>query len=243
MIKEVLKKITPRQVKRFWADTKIRKKSTEEIFTEIYDKNLWGEAPDGRKYCSGSGTIDSNIEKYIETLKLFIKEHEINSISEIGCGDFSIMKFILHDSNIEYTGSDIVKSVTDYLSDKYGSKNVKFMNMDAITSEKFPPADLCIIRQVLQHLSNEQISEIIRKTGDYKYIIITEHLPLDPKCKNGDKSASGYIRLQNPQTSGVYLDEPPFSLNCKTLLSYRQDDKDYSGKTVPAVMVTSLIEN
>ncbi len=242
-MKEVIKKIIPRGVKRHWADIKTRKKSTEAIFTEIYNKNLWGKALDGRKFCSGLGTVDSNVEKYIKSLREFIKENEVKSIFEIGCGDFTIMESILNQSDINYIGSDIVKSVTEYLSDTYGSKSVKFVYMDAITSHKFPTADLCIIRQVLQHLSNEQISEIIQKINDYKYVIITEHLPLNPKCKNGDKIASGYIRLQNPKTSGVYLDEPPFSLKCKTLLSYRQDDKDYSGKTVPAVMVTSLIEN
>lgn len=242
-MKEILKWIIPRPIRRYWADIKSRKKSPEEIFTEIYEKKLWGEATDGRKYCSGSGTEDSNVEKYIEALRDFNNENEIKSIFEIGCGDFTVMESILSQSDVNYIGSDIVKSVTEHLSDSYGSKNVKFVHMDAITSKKFPPADLCIIRQVLQHLSNEQISEIIRKIKDYKYVIITEHLPLNPKCKNGDKIASGYIRLQNPRTSGVYLDAPPFSLKCKILLSYRQDDRDYSGKIVPAVMVTNLIEN
>jgi len=237
-------KLVPRPLKRFWGKIKNRNKSTEEIFTEIYKKQLWGKSPEGSKYCSGLGTIDSNVEKYIEVLKDFIKENNIKSVFEIGCGDFSIMKSVILNSDInEYIGSDIVQNVIEYLSETYGSSKVRFVHMDAISSEEYPDADLCIIRQVLQHLTNEQILEILRKTKRYKYVIITEHLPLDPIVKNGDKSTSGYIRLQNQKTSGVYLDAPPFSLKCKTLLSYRHDDKDYNNKTIPAVISTSLVEN
>jgi hypothetical protein len=242
-MKRAIKKIIPKRLQRFLIEAKNRNRSTEEIFTEIYEKNLWGEAPDGRKFCSGLGTTDENVEKYIGVLKDFIDENKVESIFEIGCGDFSIMKSVIDQSLIKYTGSDVVKNVTDHLSDSYGNELTKFLHMDAIKSTRFPSADLCIIRQVLQHLNNDQISEIIRKTEGFKYVVITEHIPLNPACKNGDKSASGYIRLQNLKTSGVFLDAPPFSLKCKTLLSYRQDDIDHSGKSIPAVMLTSLIVN
>jgi len=242
-MKNVIKKLIPKWFMRLYISIKNRTKSPEEIFTEIYNNNLWGISPDGRQYCSGFGTIDPNIEKYIEILRNFISEFEIKSVFEIGCGDFTIMKSILSQTDIKYIGSDIVKSLIDHLTDSYGDENVRFIHMDAITSEKYPVADLCIIRQVLQHLSNAQISEIIRKTKKYKFVIITEHVPLYPKKKNDDKITSGYIRLQNHNTSGVYLDATPFSLNCKKLLSYQQDDKDYYGNRMAAVMVTSLIEN
>lgn len=242
-MKNVIKKLIPKWFMRLYISIKNRTKSPEEIFTEIYNNNLWGISPDGRQYCSGFGTIDPNVEKYIKILRNFISEFEIKSVFEIGCGDFTIMKSILSQTDIKYIGSDIVKSLIDHLTDSYGDENVRFIPMDAITSEKYPVADLCIIRQVLQHLSNAQISEIIRKTKKYTFVIITEHVPLYPKKKNDDKITSGYIRLQNHNTSGVYLDATPFSLNCKKLLSYQQDDKDYYGNRIPAVMLTSLIEN
>lgn len=242
-MKKIIKKIIPRWLFNFFIYIKNRNKSPEEIFTEIYEKNLWGEDPCGRKYCSGPGTTDVNIEKYIGVLKDFITQYKVKSIFEIGCGDFSIMKSVLNKSDVKYTGSDVVKNLIDHLSDSYGSDNIRFLHMDAINTKKFPAADLCIIRQVLQHLNNGQIADIIRKTKDFKYIIITEHVPLNPVCKNGDKMTSGYIRLQNYKTSGVFLDAPPFSLNCRTLLSYRHDDVNYSGNWIPAVMLTSLIEN
>jgi hypothetical protein len=242
-MKNILKNLAPRWFIRFYLHLKNRNKSPEEIFTEIYNKNLWGKAPDGRQYCSGCGTIDSNVEKYIEILRGFINEFKIKSIFEIGCGDFSVMKSVLSRSEVKYTGSDIVKSLIDHLTNSYTNENIKFIQMDAIECEKYPVADLCIIRQVLQHLNNEQISEILRKTKKYKYVIITEQIPLNPIHKNDDKITSGYIRLQNQNTSGVFLDEPPFLLNCKTLLNYKLDDKDYYGNKIPAFMLNSLIEN
>ena len=242
-MKNIIKKLIPRGVKRIYISIKNRKKSPEEIFTEIYNKNLWGNAPNGRQYCSGLGTTDSNTAKYIEILTNFINEFEIKSIFEIGCGDFTIMNSVLNQFDISYSGSDIVKSLIEHLSSSFGNENIKFIQMDAVNSEKYPVADLCIIRQVLQHLSNEQIAEILGRIRKYKYVIITEHLPLNPTHKNVDKDTGGYIRLQNRNTSGVFLESPPFSLNCKTLLSYRHDDKDYYGNIIPAVMLTSLIEN
>jgi hypothetical protein len=72
--------------------------------------------------------------------------------------------------------------------------------------------------------------------------MVTEHLPLNPKIKNADKATGGYIRLQNKEISGVYLDQAPFNQSIKELLSYPQNDKDYDGKIVPAIMQTVLIK-
>jgi hypothetical protein len=242
-MKKTIKRLIPKGLMRLYLDQKNKHKSPEEIFTEIYKKSLWGKSPDGKQYCSGSGTTDPNVRKYIDTLQVFIRDAGIKSLFEIGCGDFTIMESVLDQSTVQYTGSDIVKDVINYLTATYGNKRRTFMHMDAIDSQNYPDADLCIIRQVLQHLSNAQIAEIIRKTKKYKYVIVTEHVPLNPVRKNDDKSTSGYIRLQNHDTSGVYLDAPPFSLNCRTLLSYQQDDKDYHGNSIPAIMLTTLIEN
>jgi len=72
---------------------------------------------------------------------------------------------------------------------------------------------------------------------------MTEHVPLNPKYKNDDWITRGYIRLQNPNTSGIFIDAPPFSLNCKTLPRYQQNNKDDYGKRISAVMLPTVIEN
>ena len=231
-----------KQLLHFILDFKNKGKSAENIFTEIYTKEYWGKAKDGKKYYSGKGTSDTNTNMYFDFLIHFIKENNIKTIFEIGCGDFTIMKKVLEKSNTNYMGADIVKNLVIDLNQKYQKEKIQFISMDAINDE-LPNADLCVIRQVLQHLNNHQISLILKKIKNFKYVIITEHLPLNPVVKNGDKNMGGYIRLQNKRTSGVYLAENPFNLTTKTVLSYRSDDLNFEGKVIPAIMKTSLIEN
>ena len=70
----------------FWH---LKKKSVQEIFTDIYKNNTWGGAP-GTFY-SGDGTHSSNAKIYIDNISDFIKKHHIRSVLDIGCGDFRIM--------------------------------------------------------------------------------------------------------------------------------------------------------
>ncbi len=241
-MKRFLKSLIPKSWMHRYATFKNRNKSAEQVFTEIYKKNYWGKTEDAQ-YFSGTGTHDVNTEKYIDTLTDFITEHNVKSVFEIGCGDFSIMEKVLANSAVVYTGADVVADLIVHLQEKHGDKQTNFNHLDAITSEPFPNADLCVIRQVLQHLSNAQISQILQKTKKFKYVMITEHVPVNPEVLNGDKSAGGYIRLQNIQTSGVFLEAPPFNLKCKAILSYAKDDEGFDGKIVPSLMVTSLVVN
>lgn len=243
MLKRILKSVLPKKVLGYLINLKNSRKTTEEIFTEIYDNKLWGASPDGSSFCSGSGTIDPNVELYKSMLVDFINKNSIKTIFEIGCGDFTIMKAVLQKTKVHYTGVDIVKSVIDHLNQKYADEGLCFKHLNAIEAPEFPKADLCIIRQVLQHLSNDQIIEILSKTNCFKFLLITEHLPSNPDIKNADKSPNGNIRLQNRQTSGVFLEDPPFSMNAKTVLSYKLDDENYQGNVIPAALVTSLIKN
>ena len=239
-----IKKYIPLKFFKLYADFKNRNKSAEEIFTSIYQKNYWGNSEKGNQFFSGSGTDDLATQKYIDTLISFINQHHIKNIFEIGCGDFTIMQSVLKSvPQTKYHGVDIVKNLIDHLNQEHQTPQIKFSHLNAITTREFPKADLCIIRQVLQHLTNQQIADILDKTKQFKYIIITEHLPLNPKIKNADKPIGGYIRLQNKEISGVFLYESPFNQTTKELLVYSQDDVDYSGKIVPAVMQTVLIEN
>lgn len=241
--KKILSKIIPKNIKEFILKYRNSKKTTEDIFTDIYEKKYWGESPDGHRFCSGAGTTDPNVEQYKSMLIDFINKNQLRSIFEIGCGDFTIMNEVLQHTGVDYLGVDIVKSVINHLDSSFANEKIKFEHLNAIEASGFPPADLCIIRQVLQHLSNDQIQNILSKTKIFKFLLITEHLPQNPQLINSDKSANGNIRLQNKQSSGVFLEHAPFSLKAKTVLSYRLDDQDYSGRIIPAVLVTSLVCN
>lgn len=217
----------------------LRRKLPEDIFSEVYKKNTWGGDP-GTFY-SGSGTDHPNVVLYIEHLVEFIKTRKITSIAEIGCGDFTIMQEVLDRVNIHYTGADIVPELIGHHQEEYGNDKRQFIQLNA-AKDDLPHADMIIIRQVLQHLSNSEIKKILTKLSKYRYAYITEHLPVTDNVEyNLDKITGPHIRMR--VNSGVFIDMPPF--NCKNvsvLFEYRQDDK-LKRKLVPAVIRTYMVDN
>jgi hypothetical protein len=198
--------------------------TTEERFTRIYQSNLWsaGDKVESTIY-SGPGSYGEPAKMYVNQLNDFILRYGITSITDIGCGDFSIgYQITSQNPNLCYHGCDIVKYVIDSNKKKFGSPKIKFYHLDA-ANESFPTADLLTLRQVLQHLSNREIKKIMSKSHAYKYVIITEHLLKEEYVKryNKNKPTGPDIRLID--NSGVYINKPPFNLPCSEILSCRLD--------------------
>lgn len=220
ILKKIAKTLTPNFIlfKIQLLRSKIRSKryknlSVQDIFSEIYDKNLWGQSENPQHpYFSGSGSHDKKItEVYINSVGNLLKSlPNIPNVVDLGCGDFSVGSKLRKYCN-NYIACDIVSKVIDQNKIIYKNLNVDFRLINIIT-EKLPIGDLVFIRQVLQHLSNEQIQYLIPKLyKSYKYLVLTEHLP---KTKlfvpNLDKSAGPDIRLG--YNSGIILTKPPFNL-------------------------------
>jgi hypothetical protein len=213
--------------------------TTSEVFSTIYNENIWG----GNKgeFYSGAGTYDPDTSVYIEKLIRFIRENNINSICEVGCGDFTIMKKVLTQiPNVKYIGMDVVPELIAHHELKFQTSNIHFKTIDAIV-DPLPPSDLIIIRQVLQHLKNDAIHKILQKVKSYKYALISEHIPITENAvPNLEKSTGPHIRMRI--NSGVFIDLPPFSINNTSIfMEYRADDK-VKKKLVPAVLRTYLVK-
>jgi hypothetical protein len=209
--------------------------SNSEIFSTIYSKRLWGK---GDAFNSGLGTTSANVKLYIDFVSLFIKNYNITSIVDIGCGDFKVgNKIITANPLVRYHGLDIVKSLIDYNNSHHTSENIVFSCVDA-TQEQLPGADLCLIRQVFQHLCNNQIINILAKLHKFKYVLITEHIPMEKYLLevNKDKDTGPDIRIYDG--SGVFIQYPPFNINCEEVLSYREDIA-----SIKAEIKTFLIRN
>ena len=65
----------------------------------------------------------------------------------------------------------------------------------------------------LQHLSNSEIIEIVKKLYDYTYVILTEHLPEGEFMANKDHISGQGVRLKNQ--SGVDILQAPFGFEVK----------------------------
>ena len=87
---------------------------------------------------------------------------------------------------------------------------------------------IALVRQVLQHLTNDDITKAldnIRRT--YPVAIITESLPTKRIAPNADIARG--ISTRVPLGSGVYLDEPPFSLRIRKTLDVPFSEVEFIG--------------
>jgi hypothetical protein len=216
------------------------KATLRDTFIDIYTNNKWGGCQG--EYFSGSGSIDSSVNNYARTIKEFIIQKNIKQVIDLGCGDFRVGRQLLIPM-VNYICIDIVPDLVEHNKKIYNIENVTFLCLN-IVEDELPDAELCLIRQVLQHLSNYEILQILKKCRKYKYIIATEHLlPANMiKFKNRDKIHGADTRLK--YNSGVYLDKPPFSLeypfaSFRYLLDQKIDEPSlFEGER----LVTLLIE-
>src|SRR5215217_6628758 len=64
-------------------------RSAEEIFTEVYEQNLWG----GDGFYSGSGSYDIEwLRSYLRVVIAFLQTKDAKNLTlvDLGCGDFSV---------------------------------------------------------------------------------------------------------------------------------------------------------
>lgn len=193
-----------------------RHKSPAEVFSKIYSSNQWG----GKSgFNSGAGTLDCKAaEPYVGAIRDTIEERGFTGTRfvDLGCGDFRIGSQIAPLAS-SYIGGDVVPALVEYLNRNHGNERISFRCVDMVLDE-LPEGDVCFIRQVFQHLSNEQIERILPKLSRYRCVFITEHIPnrSKPHQPNLDKAQGPDIRLY--WNSGVFLDQAPFSLPSSNLL-------------------------
>ena len=184
---------------------------TKAVMTQIYDMHLWG----GKEFdfYSGEGSHDPEIVKpYLEAVIDFLSSHEPHlTVCDLGCGDFNIGKHLVPHTKT-YIAIDIVERLIERNSALFKADHLEFHCLD-IANTQLPNADCIILRQVLQHLSNLEIQSIVQQLHQYKYLILTEHLPAGSFTPNLDIISGQGIRLK--QNSGVHLLKMPFNLRVK----------------------------
>ena len=183
----------------------------KDVMNQIYEMNLWG----GNQFdfYSGIGSHDAKIiDPYLKVIIAFLESYNWSLIvCDLGCGDFNIGKHLTKYSK-KYIAIDIVENLTKRNKNLYKDHNLEFYCLDII-NDKLPSGDCIILRQVLQHLSNKDIEKVIKKITIYKYIILTEHIPLGNFVSNKDIISGQGIRLK--QNSGVNILDAPFNLKIK----------------------------
>jgi len=194
----------------YWAKTMIKgrpgsSRSPESVFSEIYASGTWG---DGDEPNSGSGSDDLVSAPFVDVVRRLIVEKEITSVIDLGCGDYRVSGK-LADLPIDYTGVDVVPALVARNTAAFGSERIRFLCRD-ITKDPLPSGDLCIVRQVLQHLSNAQISRVLDQLSAFRYVVVAEHHPARLFKPNLDKDTGADTRIDFD--SGVYLEHLPFNV-------------------------------
>lgn len=181
---------------------------TKAVMQQIYKQQLWGG--NAFDYYSGEGSHKPEIIRpYITEVVDFLRSHNDNlTVCDLGCGDFNVGRYLVEYTN-HYYAIDIVPELIERNKTRFKAKHLEFQCLD-ISKDNLPQADCAILRQVLQHLSNTEIQQILDKLQSYKYIILTEHLPNGSFTPNIDMIANRGNRLKHK--SGVDLLKPPFSL-------------------------------
>ena len=186
----------------------------ERIFTWIYDTGQWGFNEEGRGY-SGSGSTVQEAKPYMDFITEFLRSRQIRSVIDIGCGDWTFSRHIDW-GNTQYLGVDVVKSVIENNIEKFSKPNITFMQAE-ILSTPLPSADLLICKDVLQHLTFENISLFLQQLSKYKHCLITNdcgNIYIEGRIQeNLDTKTGGYRPLD--------LTLPPFNLKAERIFYYQ----------------------
>ena len=194
------------------ATKKIKKPwPTRAVMEQVYELRLWG----GEKieFYSGLGSHQLEIIKpYIAVVISFLRSFKTPiSVCDLGCGDFNVGKELVIYTK-KYVAIDIVAPLITFNKEKFKEPNLEFHCLDIAVAD-LPIGDCAIVRQVLQHLSNGEVQAIVNKLLNFKYLILTEHVPKGDFIPNKDILSGQGIRLK--KKSGINLLAPPFHLKVK----------------------------
>ncbi len=207
---------------------------TKDVMEQVYEMKLWGGIKSD--FYSGIGSHHPGIvDPYIDVLTSFLASFRSQLVvCDLGCGDFNVGKELVSHTK-KYVAVDIVSALIERNKRMFKDENLEFHCLD-IAVDELPSGDCALLRQVLQHLSNAEVQSIASKLTDFKYVIVTEHLPEGDFVPNKEIISGRGIRLK--KQSGLNLLAPPFNLKVKEekqMLSVTLNDCE-------AVIVTTLYE-
>ena len=109
-------------------------------------------------YGSGVGSLPLNNIEYIKFLTMFIKQNNIRTVVDFGCGDWQFSRFIDWNS-ARYTGFDVVEQIITTNQTTFGRPNIQFRVFTSDT--ELPNTDLLICKDVFQHIPIGLIKEFL----------------------------------------------------------------------------------
>lgn len=200
-------------------------------FQDAYGRAQWGQEK-GSEFFSGAGSRGDCANMYVECISREIESLCRESdrpltVVDLGCGDFSVGRELLRRTeNVKYIGCDIVPELIQAHTANTKDPRVSFREVD-IVADELPDGDICLVREVLQHLCNSDVSRVLGKLVKYKYVYITEARPVILEGPpNPDKPSGPGVRWdwRTGRGRGIELDQPPFGLPVEEICRATHND-------------------
>jgi 2-polyprenyl-3-methyl-5-hydroxy-6-metoxy-1,4-benzoquinol methylase len=199
--------------------------SNKETFENIYKNKIWNNQNDSIPL-SGPGSSLENTKECSLFIDQFIQDHSCDSFLDLGCGDLTWMSKcpFFKENRVEYTGVDIVEYLIQKHSNTFRDKTFLCEDITKYVPQK--KYSIVLIRDVIFHLTNREITSIFEKIKDkFDFIILTS-------CKNNLNSdlfdkwrfSEKNIHIEPFNKHLNYeriLEEPQFNRN---LYIYRHDN-------------------
>lgn len=197
-----------------------------QIFTGIYEREYWGSNNQTYKGSSGSGSSVEFNREYIPWLRNFIQEHRIQSVVDIGCGDFRCGPAIYDGLDVTYTGFDVYEPMIQSLQ-QYSTPTRQFRVQDCFANRALPQADMCILKDVLQHWTTAEIYDFMDfLTTQYKTILICN-------CSRQKKNNKDIKTGKHRQLSSAFL--PLKHYGARPVFTYETKEVSICQQSMPVV--------
>ena len=178
-----------------------------DAFVKIYANDRWGHG-------SGEGSMRLHTRGYVALLQHFMIERQIESVVDMGCGDWQFSQFIDW-SRVRYQGFDVVPTVVEGSAARFARDNVTFRLYSGDPTE-LPPADLLIAKDVLQHLPDAVVFSVLSCLSKYRYALFTNCVNPQGVTNNKDIKSGSFRQLD--------LRRPPFNLRADEIYTFSKHE-------------------
>lgn len=194
-----------------FGDARLRRRSPEDVFSEIYVRNSWGDP----ESASGPGSSLAQTQVVAAALPNMFRSLAIRSMLDVPCGDFNWMQRVdLED--IQYVGADIVPGIVIRNLSRFGGPGREFRQLDLL-KDRLPASDLVLCRDCLVHFSYQDAFRVLQNICDSesKYLLTTT---FTDRTSNSD-IATGRWRPVNLEIAPFGLPTPLEVINEKCTIA------------------------
>ncbi len=179
----------------------LKNKTPQEIFSQIYEENYWGN---GESRSGGGSTLEATASLRCELPGVLV-ELGARSMLDAPCGDFHWMREV--ELGVEqYIGGDIVPSLIEHLSAEFAGDPRRTFRVIDLTTDPLPDVDILFCRDCLQHLALDLAQRVLDnfRRSSCRHLITTTF----PDVKFNPRGFTGGTNTLNLQIAPFDLPAP-----------------------------------